>query len=272
MTDCAVAVCKDPSTLLTYQEAVATLCSEDSEGVVALCDEGGAEAFTEFFVQATGEKLSVELKTIVQGVLKTHSVTKVWGSAIESYNAAAQVLPKGLQVATVSLDLADFVVAQTLATLHILIREREAAIRADPGDDCGDAVKKIFGKGQRRAAELICPLVLVKKGDPRSFYVSEQCATDLQTADHPTPIVTQQGLHIVMIGTPNVAGPWSSISLGVGQPAPHSVPPKFYRKQKFIACEVPGGKTNVMDVAASRIAQGSRINILHNTIDDTITW
>ena len=73
-------------------------------------------------------------------------------------------------------DLNTYVMEQILGTLGLLLRAKEAATRACPGDDATDAVKQIFGAGQPDPAELIMSLVLVPKGDPRQFVFGSEKA------------------------------------------------------------------------------------------------
>ena len=68
-----------PTLAVGLNEVVANI---DVATAIALGQKGGF-AYSEFLITTAQEKLSATLNTIVEEVLKTHSVTTVWGGAID---------------------------------------------------------------------------------------------------------------------------------------------------------------------------------------------
>ena len=170
MIDAAVTISSDPSALAVFADVISRLRPADD--MVELCKAGGG-AFADSLVRTASAELASLLLPVVAKTLEGHDITKAWQGAIATYNAAAGKLPG---VDPMDFDLNTYVMEQILGTLGLLLRAKEAATRARPGDDATDAVKQIFGAGQPDPAELIMSLVLVPKGDPRQFVLGSEKA------------------------------------------------------------------------------------------------
>lgn len=255
----AVAVSGAPDTKAVFANVIARLVA--TERTVELCATGGG-AFADWLVATASAELSGLLLPVVAGVLKDHDLTKTWRDATATFNAAAAKLPG---VDPLDFDLDAYVMEQVLGTLGMLLRAKEAATRAAPGADASDAIRRIFGSGQRDPAELILSLVLVPRGDPRQFVL--EGAPPAKGA--PAPLKGARGLSVVLkADEPTTSGGFSWLPLGVGQPsdaaAGANAAPKFYLDGKFLVAEAAGA-VRLVDFAYGRYHDGNMV-ILANSV------
>lgn len=256
--DAACVVSSHANTKAVFMNVISRFVATEEH--IALCQTGGG-AFTDFLINTSNKELSTLLGPVVAEVLKGHDLTKTWQSAIADYNKAASKLP-GIE--PLEFDLNEYVMEQILGTIGRLIRQKEAATRAAPGDEASVAIKKIWGSGQRDPADLICSLVLVPQGDPRQIVLA---APALPTKDAPAPIKTARGLSVVLKApAATTSGGFNWIELGVGQPVEGGLgaSPNFYADGKFIVAEAYG-ETRLIDFAYGRYHDGNAV-ILANSV------
>ena len=263
--DAATTVAGDPRTKACYADVIAGIVP--AENMVQLCQERGG-AFAEFLVKTADARLTTSLKPVVADVLKAHALTSSWQAGIDAYNGAAKKLPG---IDPMDFDLAGYVLDQCAATLGLLIREREAETRLRVPADASDAVKKIFGDGQKDPEELIMSLVLVPKGDPRQFVVEGPA---LPAKGAPVPIKTTGGLSIVLKDAETTsANSMNYAFLGVGQPTDAGVgaAPSFHVDGKFLVAEACG-KTLLLDFCYGRYHEGNAVVLANSTKGDKETY
>lgn len=140
--------------------------------------EGGG-LYVDFLFEACGHDLTLVMIEVSDSVLKTHHLTKVWGSAITACNAAT----KAVGMEPVEFDLPSYAASQTLASLGLLITRREMAIRGGSVEGTTNSIVQVFGGGRVEREELIKSVVLVKKGSPRAIAISPMVAATLKGTD-----------------------------------------------------------------------------------------
>ena len=216
--ECAVAVCNEPGTLAAITESIAAI---DTATSVEISDQGG-NAYTRFLMSTTEEKLWTELHPLVEELLKTAKITKVWGNAIGSYNSAVTKI----KMDPMEFDLPSYVVEQVLATIEAIIdlTERDARAGKTETDSSNvanvpfpESVTKIFGGGLPTAEQMVKGLILVKVGDPRALVFPTESIP--QSADQEVVMATGPDGSLALVAggpAPQLAGPWSYCMVGVG--------------------------------------------------------
>jgi hypothetical protein len=123
IVDCAVTVCKDPVTWKTFLDGITGMqvATTGEGGAVELCQKGG-DAFVRHLLKTVGPIIQEGLKGVVDSVLKTHKLTKVWGSLVDLYNKAAD---KVSSLEKFDFDLGEYCIAQIFGSLELLVRARE---------------------------------------------------------------------------------------------------------------------------------------------------
>ena len=272
--DAAKTVFEAPTLAVGLNEVVANI---DVATAIALGQKGGF-AYSEFLITTAQEKLSATLNTIVEEVLKTHSVTTVWGGAIDAYNAAAAKVPG---VDQIEFDLSDYVMAQVMASLGAMIFERESYIRSGNVEGMSEAVQKVYGGGQPKVEEQIKSIILVKKGDARAIAFADPFPPSVDRSDvmdstmtKGVQLISKGGLVLVQKWSTSrkvgASAYWCQVGLGqVGQVAEDGKigrPLSFVLGGKCLTTRVLGEEKDdavcALDLANARYFEGNGIGVM----------
>ncbi len=101
---------------------------------------GKGNTITEFFQNKTSSKLIEAFSPSVKTSLDNANATKYYADIVTTYNKLPTTLKK------VNPDLTSFVVGKTVAALFDQVAKEEANIRANPGAQASDLLKKVFAK------------------------------------------------------------------------------------------------------------------------------
>lgn len=115
--------------------AVAELSTDNARGLFESEDKSACANYMEASCKAD---LIQKCKEPVTEVLKTSTVASVYDTLVSAYNSIPMVTK-------IEYDLKDYVVLKTVEGLFVLIKEREAMIRADPKITSCQAVIDAFG-------------------------------------------------------------------------------------------------------------------------------
>ena len=269
--ECAVAVCNEPGTLAALTESIAAIDTATSVEV----SERGADAYTGFLMSTTEEKLWIALHPLVEEVLKTAKITKVWGDAIGSYNSAVTKV----KMDPMEFDLPSYVVEQVLATIEAIIKSTERDARAGKTETASsnvanypfpESVTKVFAGGLPTPEQMVKGLILVKVGDPRALVFPKESIP--QSADQRyKEVVMATGpdgsLALVAGGpAPQLAGPWSYCMVGVGAKAGAESGMGsniiFSRDDQLLVTTWSDGQQRCLDVSHWRYAENQPICIV----------
>lgn len=292
--DCARSVCAHPGTASALLAVAAGLTSEKA---IALGTGAGSGSpymespYGEFLIEMAQLPMLAALAPVAAEVLQTHALTSAWGACIQGFNGAVAKIPQqatqGLGISEIQLDLAGYVVEQTLATIAMLVSDKEASIRGGAVEGMSESIVKVFGgRGTQVAPEdLVKAVVLVNAGDPRALYFADPLppkvaveADLLGVGLGGTPVPTSQ---MITKGGTVLCAKWASsrsisnnaswLQLGLtarGQETAEGIgrPLEFTRCGCFLAATLPviiegEGAVKVMDIANGRIHEGALLGM-----------
>jgi hypothetical protein len=102
---------------------------------------GENDAATQFLKRTTQSKLEAEFRPVINKTLDQVQLTKYWSPLADNYN-------KIPFVTKVNPNLDEYVLAETLDGLFLVIAQEEAKIRQDPAARVSDILKRVFGYPQ----------------------------------------------------------------------------------------------------------------------------
>ena len=100
---------------------------------------GGNDAATNYFKQATKDQLAAPYQIKIQASLDKVGATKLWASLATAYNKLPGVQKQ-------NPDLTKYVTLKAIDGLFIMIAKEELKIRKDPAARTSDLLKKVFLK------------------------------------------------------------------------------------------------------------------------------
>ncbi len=102
---------------------------------------GDNDAATQFLKRTTQSRLEAEFRPVIKTSLDQVQLTKYWSPLADNYN-------KIPFVQKVNPNLDEYVLAETLDGLFLVIAQEEAKIRLNPQARVSDILKKVFGYPQ----------------------------------------------------------------------------------------------------------------------------
>ena len=283
--DCARTVCANEATAAALIEVCNGLTTDKAIQLGTL----GGSAYAEYLVETAQIPMIAALSPVVSKVLESHPLTNAWTSCIQGYNAAVKKLPSSatepLGISEISLDLSEYVVEQTLATLGMIIASKEKKVRGGEVEGMSDTVVKVFGGGQVAPEDLVKAVVLVKAGDPRALYFEGEPPPEVKTeaeltggadgsaACPATQMITKGGsvLCIKWASSRSISKSSAWMQLGLtarGQETTEGIgrPLEFTRYGRFLASRIKPvlegeGAVKVLDVANWRIQDGALLGM-----------
>ena len=265
--DCAVTVCKDPGTLKAYQSAIGTMAfTGTGEGInpIEMCRQGG-DAFADYMITTAAGKLIELMTPVINEILKTHTLTKVWDGANKIYGTMASKVPA---LKPIELELADYCTEQILGSLEMMIRSKERLVKKDPeaeGSGATDTIKMVYKGGL--VAKENPRLILVAKGDPKAIIFENASGLAGDTSE-PVKMTLKnaQGHALTLKHKPRTWKHWSYIELEIAKGNPESTV-SLSRKGKFLVAD-----GRVLDVAMWRLTVGAMVNLVSDTRGEAQTF
>lgn len=263
--DCAVTVCKAPETLNTFYGVIDKMAFTATAGMspIDMCRKGG-DAFADYLIFSAAKELEKSFTPVVAEILKSHTLTKIWESAITVYGTVASKVPA---LSPIELNLTNYCVLQILRSLEVLIRSKEREVRQHPDTAAGatDTIKMVFGGGQ--PPPVSNPrLILVQKGDPRACIfenasiLSESEPQKLTIKNVPNAAIRLKSLD------PRFNGTEEYLELEVGKDDGNTVSSTL----KDGACLNVGNKT--LGICQNRFYVGSPINLVSDSRGEAYTF
>ena len=253
IVDAATAICFDSRTKKTYVDALEAWVATVSDPWPLV--DASSSAFSESLVANASGTVAETLRPVVATVLGAHSLTRAWQSSLATYDAAAKLVRQP----GINLNLDEYVMEQIVGSLAILIAREERALRASGGGEgASDAVKRIFGAGQKEQPLLYLPLVLCAAGDPRRLVLAGDAAGGGMT--------TTGGLSVcARVAAPVALGTYNTVDLGLGHPSTDGgvgVAPRFALEDgKYLTTSLFGAKF-FLDVKLGRTTKGTAIALV----------
>ncbi len=102
---------------------------------------GSNDAATQFLKRTTQSKLETEFRPVIKSTLDQVQLTKYWNPLADNYN-------KIPFVTKVNPNLDEYVLAETLDGLFLVIAQEEAKIRENPAARVSDILRRVFGYPQ----------------------------------------------------------------------------------------------------------------------------
>lgn len=99
---------------------------------------GDNDAATKYLMSTTRPALENEFRPVIISSLNKVEVTKYWNPLVNNYNQLPFVNP-------VNENLDEYVLAQAMDGLFLVIAQEEAKIREDPAARISDILRKVFG-------------------------------------------------------------------------------------------------------------------------------
>jgi hypothetical protein len=118
-----------------FVDAIKKMSIEDAIAIV----NGNEDAATRYLEKTTENELRIKIKPVIQSALDEVQATRYWKDLVTSYNA----LPF---VKKMNPDLAEYVTAEAINGLFIMIAHEERKIRTDPMARTTNILKEVFGR------------------------------------------------------------------------------------------------------------------------------
>lgn len=121
-----------------FRDALAAMTLDDARKILS----GPDNAATEYFRQATGERLYDKVLPVVQRTTDEAGVTSAYKGMVDKLGFAGGLLGGD------NLDLDRYVTDKTLDGLFIMVAEEERRIRENPVARSSELLRKVFGAGR----------------------------------------------------------------------------------------------------------------------------
>lgn len=118
------------------------ITSIDVGDAIALCRSGGVTACVDYVKEKGSAAVREAMVSVVDEVMKEHTLTSVWGKFIDKFNSIASKAP-GLE--PIEFNLNEYVLDKALDAIFIVMMRKEKEIRNAPGQAVSAAVRQAFG-------------------------------------------------------------------------------------------------------------------------------